>query len=623
MDSTNTPGDICPPSNVQIPVTSETQTASEHTHANLVSPDHPSGSNSKQSIGDLNTPNQFSSLHTPESRSLTDSKEPHIKDPKEGSSGQVHNNVDSGVSASLSNPTQPQSSSAPIAMSNSSIVENNPPVSSNDVDEVTLNDLTDNNVDPPTQGHQNLPTSETLLEFEGENVSHSEGAPPASEIQGSQGSLPSSNQRYWCHQCQRETPTMMAPNLICSVCHGEFVEEFAAVEEHHTSSREPSRSGRSRSSNTRTATLNQDLNNSDIPGQEISFILRSLLSQASPDSEFRSGSTQGSANHMSSGFESLFTPMAPRSNSDLSSGNQNAQNSDGATVNQSVDPSTSTSESADGSQSTDGQQAQPSNPQDGQNNFPFTRSYRSSDGNGFTIFHSHNLSRSASADPNNDANNPNVEIPLNLGGLFNLFLGGGNPENANNLFGTLFGAAGNVGDYAWGPSGLDDIITQLMEQNQGQNSPHPTPEEYIQKLQRIKVTPGVLESSKECGICMEDYNVSDTIVQLGCHHQFHEDCITKWLRVNGSCPICRIPVGESSDDQNNSMDVDDESAGANENTSSSAPPTSNPDRLSASPSVIVSDPPPNDSDRHFNSNTDEIENGEQMLPGYFPQNRPN
>ncbi|KAI3859644.1 hypothetical protein MKX03_031158 [Papaver bracteatum] len=43
-----------------------------------------------------------------------------------------------------------------------------------------------------------------------------------------------------------------------------------------------------------------------------------------------------------------------------------------------------------------------------------------------------------------------------------------------------------------------------------------------------------------CSICLADYTHNDTLKSLPeCNHYFHVNCIDGWLRVNGSCPVCR------------------------------------------------------------------------------------
>ncbi|KAK2993867.1 hypothetical protein RJ640_003979 [Escallonia rubra] len=43
-----------------------------------------------------------------------------------------------------------------------------------------------------------------------------------------------------------------------------------------------------------------------------------------------------------------------------------------------------------------------------------------------------------------------------------------------------------------------------------------------------------------CPICLSEYNVKDTLRCIPeCQHCFHADCIDEWLRMNGTCPVCR------------------------------------------------------------------------------------
>ncbi|KAJ4710045.1 E3 ubiquitin-protein ligase [Melia azedarach] len=54
------------------------------------------------------------------------------------------------------------------------------------------------------------------------------------------------------------------------------------------------------------------------------------------------------------------------------------------------------------------------------------------------------------------------------------------------------------------------------------------------------------ESSSCCSICLEEFtpaagSKSSSMIAMPCSHlhQFHQDCITQWLRTSYLCPICR------------------------------------------------------------------------------------
>ncbi|KAL6627388.1 hypothetical protein ACP70R_031114 [Stipagrostis hirtigluma subsp. patula] len=45
-----------------------------------------------------------------------------------------------------------------------------------------------------------------------------------------------------------------------------------------------------------------------------------------------------------------------------------------------------------------------------------------------------------------------------------------------------------------------------------------------------------------CVICLEEYKDKDSLGVLKCSHDFHADCIKKWLQKKNSCPVCKAAV---------------------------------------------------------------------------------
>lgn len=49
----------------------------------------------------------------------------------------------------------------------------------------------------------------------------------------------------------------------------------------------------------------------------------------------------------------------------------------------------------------------------------------------------------------------------------------------------------------------------------------------------------------ECCICLESYNVGETIcapITTECNHVFHEGCILQWVKNHDKCPLCRVDL---------------------------------------------------------------------------------
>ncbi|KAF1400201.1 RN115 ligase, partial [Rostratula benghalensis] len=104
----------------------------------------------------------------------------------------------------------------------------------------------------------------------------------------------------------------------------------------------------------------------------------------------------------------------------------------------------------------------------------------------------------------------------------------------------------NPGDYAWGQSGLDAIVTQLLGQLEN-TGPPPADKEKISSLPTVTVTQEQVDTGLECPVCKEDYTVAEQVRQLPCNHFFHSNCIVPWLELHDTCPVCRKSLkGEDS-----------------------------------------------------------------------------
>ncbi|XP_004153928.3 RING-H2 finger protein ATL67 [Cucumis sativus] len=54
---------------------------------------------------------------------------------------------------------------------------------------------------------------------------------------------------------------------------------------------------------------------------------------------------------------------------------------------------------------------------------------------------------------------------------------------------------------------------------------------------------GVESGEQECAICLCEIEEGEKCRKMKtCGHVFHKDCIDRWFKVNGHCPICRTSV---------------------------------------------------------------------------------
>ena len=56
------------------------------------------------------------------------------------------------------------------------------------------------------------------------------------------------------------------------------------------------------------------------------------------------------------------------------------------------------------------------------------------------------------------------------------------------------------------------------------------------------------EEKKRCSICLENYKNGDDSIILPCIHIFHSECIKKWMKKNGVCPICKFKIDSNNND---------------------------------------------------------------------------
>lgn len=47
------------------------------------------------------------------------------------------------------------------------------------------------------------------------------------------------------------------------------------------------------------------------------------------------------------------------------------------------------------------------------------------------------------------------------------------------------------------------------------------------------------EGGGQCAVCTEGIRFGGAAKRTPCGHVFHQDCISRWLSVNYSCPLCR------------------------------------------------------------------------------------
>lgn len=96
---------------------------------------------------------------------------------------------------------------------------------------------------------------------------------------------------------------------------------------------------------------------------------------------------------------------------------------------------------------------------------------------------------------------------------------------------------GDPQDYAWGQEGLDTIISMLF--NHVDSGPPPLDKDKIQDIPTVEISEFQVANNSSCSVCFEDFSIDEKVKHLECDHFFHGPCIIPWLKIHGTCPICR------------------------------------------------------------------------------------
>jgi len=77
----------------------------------------------------------------------------------------------------------------------------------------------------------------------------------------------------------------------------------------------------------------------------------------------------------------------------------------------------------------------------------------------------------------------------------------------------------------------------------------------IAQLPVEKVTPQNIErfTGNTCAICIDEFELAATTRRLPCGHDYHQECIDKWLNEHLECPLCKKHIGSTVDEVYNNI----------------------------------------------------------------------
>lgn len=88
---------------------------------------------------------------------------------------------------------------------------------------------------------------------------------------------------------------------------------------------------------------------------------------------------------------------------------------------------------------------------------------------------------------------------------------------------------------------MNDFIMNLLQSSINDDA-NPANIDELNNLQRRRVN---TDDDIQCAVCLSECTEGQNIITLRCNHSFHVNCITSWLQRRNTCPICRTPISDS------------------------------------------------------------------------------
>ena len=60
----------------------------------------------------------------------------------------------------------------------------------------------------------------------------------------------------------------------------------------------------------------------------------------------------------------------------------------------------------------------------------------------------------------------------------------------------------------------------------------------FKKIKKFRVH----KTERTCVFCMDGFKSKDLIKMLPCRHYFHYSCLKMWIKIQWTCPVCKIDV---------------------------------------------------------------------------------
>uniref|UniRef100_A0A7S2SMF5 RING-type domain-containing protein n=1 Tax=Rhizochromulina marina TaxID=1034831 RepID=A0A7S2SMF5_9STRA len=98
-------------------------------------------------------------------------------------------------------------------------------------------------------------------------------------------------------------------------------------------------------------------------------------------------------------------------------------------------------------------------------------------------------------------------------------------------------------------SNHQDLLASLFEHMSGDIPSQPAPTDIVANLPTRLISEADRAAGAEdlsCPICMDELAVGQEAKRMPCMHEFHSECIDRWLTSSSTCPVCKFDLNNSS-----------------------------------------------------------------------------
>ncbi|KAG2245535.1 hypothetical protein Bca52824_085163 [Brassica carinata] len=86
----------------------------------------------------------------------------------------------------------------------------------------------------------------------------------------------------------------------------------------------------------------------------------------------------------------------------------------------------------------------------------------------------------------------------------------------------------------------DAILGHMFDNEAGIRGNPPAAKRVIEDLPVVELT--LEEGGMVCAVCKDEMVLEEEVKRLPCRHLYHGDCITPWLGIRNTCPVCRFEL---------------------------------------------------------------------------------